>query len=272
MNIFLGDSLFDAAAAVLDAREADEKVLATVQFAAAWERDGLRPVPGARPVRTEPPGRPQRLRLVPPTEVPRRRLRTRAGAIAFLHALAHIELNAIDLAWDCIQRFRDLPYDYYDDWVSVARDEAAHFALLRARLRDLGADYGDLPAHNGLWEMAEKTANDPLERMALVPRFLEARGLDVAPGMIERLQRAGDEASAAIVRRILAEEVAHVAAGSRWFRYLCELRGLEPEAEFLRLIDAHLGGKMHGPFNLADRDRAGFTPLELAGIQARVPA
>ena len=265
------NSLFDAAAAVLDACETDEKVLATMQFAAAWARDDLQPVAGSRAVRNEPPGRPPRLRLVAPSQVPRRRLRSRSGTIAFLHALAHIELNAIDLAWDCIQRFRDLPDEYYDDWVAVARDEATHFVLLRARLRDLGADYGDLPAHNGLWEMAEKTARDPLERMALVPRFLEARGLDVAPGMIDRLEHVGDAASAAIVRKILAEEVAHVAAGSRWFRYLCELRGLEPDTEFLRLIDTHLGGRMHGPFNLADRGRAGFTPLELAGIQARVP-
>jgi uncharacterized ferritin-like protein (DUF455 family) len=265
------DSLFDAAAAVLDACEADDKVFATMGAAAAWAREQLRPVAGSRAIRHEPPGRPERLRLVAPSEVPRRRLRSRHGAIAFLHALAHIELNAIDLAWDCIQRFRDLPEDYYDDWVAVARDEAAHFVLLRTRLRDLGADYGDLPAHNGLWEMAEKTAGDALERMALVPRFLEARGLDVAPGMIERLERAGDAASAAIVRRILDEEVAHVAAGSRWFRYLCALRGLDPDDEFLRLIDAHLGGKMRGPFNLPDRDRAGFTPREMAGIQARVP-
>jgi uncharacterized ferritin-like protein (DUF455 family) len=271
MIVPVGDSLFDAAAAVLDAEEVDEKILATMQFAAAWGRDDLRPVPGVRSVRNGPPGRPKRLRLVAPTEVPRRRLRSRAGAIAFLHALAHIELNAIDLAWDCIQRFRDFPDDYYDDWVAVARDEATHFALLRARLRDLGAEYGDLPAHNGLWEMAEKTAGDPLERMALVPRFLEARGLDVAPGMIERLKRAGDETSAAIVRRILEEEVNHVAAGSRWFRYLCELRGLEAETEFLRLIDTHLTGKILGPFNLTDRVRAGFSPRELAGIRARSP-
>jgi len=263
--------VFDAAAAVLDACTADDKVIATMEAAAAWDRETLRPVTGSRGVRCEPPGRPARLRLVAPSEGPRRRLRGRQGAIAFLHALAHIEFNAIDLAWDCIQRFRELPDDYYDDWVGVARDEATHFLLLRARLRDLGADYGDLPAHNGLWEMAEKTAGDPLERMALVPRFLEARGLDVAPGMIERLQRAGDTASAAIVRRILDEEVAHVAAGSRWFRHLCELRGLDPDAEFLRLIDVHLGGKMHGPLNVRDRGRAGFTPREIAGIQARVP-
>jgi len=179
------------------------------------------------------PGRPVRPQLVAPGALAQRAVGKAEGRAALLHALAHIEFNAIDLAWDCIQRFRELPDDYYDDWVGVARDEATHFLLLRARLRDLGADYGDLPAHNGLWEMAEKTAGNLLERMALVPRFLEARGLDVAPGMIDRLERAGDEASAAIVRRILAEEVAHVAAGSRWFRYLCELRGLDADAEHL---------------------------------------
>jgi len=263
--------LFDAAAAVLDAREADDKVFATFRAADAWARGELTTTPGAREVRGDPPGRPARLRLVAPSEVPRRRLRSRHGALAFLHALAHIELNAIDLAWDCVQRFRDMPHDYYDDWVEVARDEATHFVLLRARLRDLGADYGDLPAHSGLWDMAEKTAHDPLERMALVPRFLEARGLDVAPGMVERLTRAGDAASASIVQRILDEEIAHVAAGSRWFRYLCERRGVDPDAEFLRLIDARLGGKMHGPLNLDARGRAGFTAREISGIQARIP-
>lgn len=265
------NSLFDAAAAVLDAAEADDKVFATFRSADAWAREELTTTPGEREVRCNPPGRPARLQLVAPSEVPRRRLRSRQGVLAFLHALAHIELNAIDLAWDCVQRFRDMPHDYYDDWVEVARDEATHFVLLRARLRDLGADYGDFPAHNGLWEMAEKTAHDPLERMALVPRFLEARGLDVAPGMVERLSHAGDAASAAIVQRILDEEVAHVAAGSRWFRYLCERRGVDPDTEFLRLIDARLGGKMHGPLNLDARGRAGFTAREISGIQARIP-
>ena len=184
------------------------------------------------------------------------------------HAIAHIELNAIDLAWDAVYRFRGLPAAFYADWVQVAHDESRHFVLLRNRLREFGHDYGDFDAHNGLWEMTEKTAHDGLARMALVPRVLEARGLDVTPGMIVKLRELGDEATVAILDLILQEEVAHVAAGSRWFRWYCEQRGVEPRASFRELLKEYAGGYLHGPFNIEARLLAGFDEDELAALEA----
>ncbi len=214
------------------------------------------------------PGRPPRPRLVPPRELPRRGFGSDEGRAAFIHAVAHIEFNAIDLAWDAVYRFRGLPREYYADWVGVAADEARHFTLLRTRLREFGHDYGDFDAHNGLWEMAEKTAHDGLARMALVPRVLEARGLDVTPGMIVKLRQLGDEATVGILELILREEVAHVAAGSRWYRWHCERAGVDPAPRFRELLHAHAGGVLRGPFNVDARLAAGFDPGELASLEA----
>ncbi len=212
-------------------------------------------------------GRPGRPLLVPPGRLPKRGLGTVEGRQALIHAVAHIEFNAINLALDASLRFAGLPDEYYRDWLSVAADEARHFAMLNARLGELGLSYGDLPAHSGLWDMAEKTAHDVLIRMALVPRVLEARGLDVTPGMIERLQRAGDEPTVALLEIILAEEVGHVAIGSRWFRYLCQERNLEPELTFERLLVRYFNGQLRGPFNQDARERAGFSRAELDRLQ-----
>ena len=261
-------SLFRAACDCLAASGADDKVAATRAAASAWARGELTLDRGACPVREGRPGLPAGLLLVAPAAVPKRRLGARGGAAAFVHAIAHIEFNAINLAWDCIQRFRDMPPGFYADWVSVAADEAEHFTLLRARLRALGSDYGELPAHDGLWEMAAKTADDLLARMALVPRYLEARGLDVAPSMIARLERSGDPATAAVMRRILHDEIAHVAAGSRWFAHTCRARGLDPEREFIRLLRARVPGRVKGPLNTAARTQAGFTANELGALAA----
>jgi len=213
------------------------------------------------------PGRPARPRLVHPRDLPRRGLGSAAGRAAFIHAIAHIELNAIDLAWDAVYRFREMPPDYYHDWVGVAVDEARHFGLLRSRLRELGHDYGDFDAHNGLWEMCEKTAYDGLARMALVPRVLEARGLDVTPGMILKLRAQADDATADILALILREEVAHVAAGSRWYRWHCERAGVDPRLRFRELLREYAGGYLHGPFNLEARVLAGFDQDELAALE-----
>ena len=188
--------------------------------------------------------------------------------MALVHAVAHIEFNAINLALDAVYRFRGMPGEYYADWLSVAADEARHFELLRNRLEDLGARYGDLPAHNGLWEMAEKTADSCLVRMALVPRVLEARGLDVTPGMIERLESAGDSETAAVLRVILREEVRHVAIGTRWFRYCCAQDNLNPAQTFLHLLEARLGASVRGPFNVQARSEAGFSSEEMKALQA----
>ncbi|MBM4227144.1 MAG: ferritin-like domain-containing protein [Gammaproteobacteria bacterium] len=209
-------------------------------------------------------GRPARPELVHPARVPKRRLGSAAGRAALLHALAHIEFNAINLALDAIARFADLPAAYYADWLHVASEEAHHFQLLLARLRDLGQDYGDFPAHEGLWEAASKTRHDVLARMGLVPRILEARGLDVTPGLQQRLREVGDEESAAILDIILRDEIGHVAIGNRWFEHLCEVRGLDPADQFLALCRAHGVKTPQPPFNMQAREAAGFSPAELA--------
>ena len=180
--------------------------------------------------------------------------------IALLHALAHIELNAIDLAWDMVARFtaEDLPYAFYDDWVGIAEEEAEHFGLLVARLAGLGAVYGALPAHDGLWQAAADTADDLAARLAVVPLVLEARGLDVSPAMIDRLRRAGDHESAAVLAFIYREEIGHVAIGRRWFDFVCAHRGLEPVATYQALVRARFKGLVKPPFNLAAREAAGF--------------
>ena len=262
-------SLFAAARECLDAATPDAKVDLTQRYAAAFARGELvapDEAPAPEPIRM--PGRPPRPALVHPRDLPRRGLGSAEGRAAFIHAIAHIELNAIDLAWDAVYRFRGLPPRFQADWVGVASDEARHFVLLRERLRELGHDYGDFDAHNGLWEMCEKTAHDGLARMALVPRVLEARGLDVTPGMIAKLRALGDEATVEILEIILREEVAHVAAGSRWYRWYCERAGIEPRARFRELLAEYAGGYLRGPFNLQARLQAGFDEDELAALQA----
>jgi len=192
--------------------------------------------------------------------MPKRRAGAPEGRVALLHALAHIELNAVDLAWDIIARFSDaaLPRDFYDDWVGVAAEEAKHHALLAERLAALGAAYGDLPAHDGLWQAAQATAHDLLARLAVVPLVLEARGLDVTPQMIRRFERFGDGASAAVLRVIYADEIGHVAVGRRWFLALCAERGLAPEPTYHALVRQYFKGALKPPFNRAGRDAAGF--------------
>lgn len=209
------------------------------------------------------PGRPARPPLVSPRELPKRGFNTVEGRAALIHAVAHIEFNAINLAWDAVYRFRDMPRLYYSDCVRVADEEAYHFTLLRGRLQSLGYDYGDFTAHNGLWEMARDTAHDVLIRMALVPRVLEARGLDVTPGMMARLRAAGDEETVGLLEIILRDEIGHVEIGSRWFRYACEQRGLTPEPTFRELIDRYMKGRIKGPFHRDARLQAGFSETEL---------
>lgn len=213
------------------------------------------------------PGRPARPLLIHPGEVPRRKLGTVEGRAALIHAIAHIEFNAINLALDACWRFREMPLEYVHDWLSVARDEARHFQLLQQRLQELGYAYGDFSAHNGLWEAAEKTRHDVLARMALVPRVLEARGLDVTPGMIQRLQQVGDAETVRILRIILEEEVRHVAIGTRWFRDLCVQRGMEPDTTFRKLL-VEFDMRLRPPLNDKARLLAGFTVAELESLIA----
>lgn len=262
-------TLFDAARACLDAATPQAKVELTFAYASAFARGELATpddAPAPEPIRM--PGRPPRPALVHPRELPKRGFGTAEGRAAFIHAIAHIEFNAIDLGWDAVYRFRGLPAQFYADWVGVANDEARHFQLLRDRLRELGYDYGDFDAHNGLWEMAEKTAHDGLARMALVPRVLEARGLDVTPGMIVKLRSLGDRATVAILETILREEVGHVAAGSRWFRWYCERAGIDPNPRFRELLAEYARAVLYGPFNFEARSAAGFDDEELRMLEA----
>jgi uncharacterized ferritin-like protein (DUF455 family) len=267
-GIATATGLYAAAADCLATADPQAKCAKTRAYAAAFFADALRPevdAPAPEPIRF--PGRPERPRLVHPKHLPKRGLGSPAGRAAFLHAIAHIELNAVDLAWDAAYRFREFPADiaaeFAADFVRTADDEARHFQLLAARLAELGHAYGDFDAHNGLWEMAEKTAHSALARMALVPRVLEARGLDVTPGMISRLRGLGDHASADVLEVILREEVRHVAIGSRWFAWCCEREGREPRATFIGLVRGLAKGAIRGPFNRPARAAAGFAPEEL---------
>lgn len=264
-----GSSVFANACQVLLDGDPRRKCEGAAALWRAWRAGALTLHADEPPRVLSAPGRPDRPHLVSPRELPqRKRLRTAEGRAVLLHALAHIEFNAVNLALDAVYRFRGMPRDYYGDWLRVASEEAHHFALLGEHLRQTGFDYGDFPAHDGLWQMAVDTAHDPLLRMALVPRVLEARGLDVTPGLIERLRAAGDERAAEILGIIRRDEIGHVAIGSHWFGVLCRERGLEPGPTFFALVDRHLKGRLKGPFNVEDRARAGFSPEELARLQS----
>lgn len=254
-----------AARTVLAERHVDVKLAGAVTLWDDWQGGSLCLDREAGPVLNV-PGLPDRPVLAPPRSMHRRELNGPENHAALIHALAHIEFNAINLALDAVQRYAGLPPGFYGDWLKVAAEEAYHFRLLRDHLRALGRDYGDFPAHGGLWEMAEKTARDPLARMALVPRLLEARGLDVTPDIQRKLRGYGDPAGATILDIILRDEIGHVAAGDRWFRHLCGERGLEPEAAFRELLDTPGVPRPRRPFNEAARLAAGFGTEELARL------
>jgi uncharacterized ferritin-like protein (DUF455 family) len=247
--------LADPSAKVRNARQAfNDPAALTIDAEAAWpEPAGL-------------PGRPARPLLVSPAHVPRRSLHTPQGRAALLHAVAHIEFNAINLALDAIWRFAGMPDDYYRDWARVAAEEALHFGLLNEHLATLGHAYGDFDAHDGLWTMVEKTKHDITARMALVPRTLEARGLDATPPMQAKLAQAGDHRAVEILDVILRDEVGHVAIGNRWYRWLCARDGLDPLAHFELLLVTHHAPRPKPPFNLDARRRAGFDAEELARL------
>ena len=210
------------------------------------------------------PGRPAHPRLVPAKDVPSRSPFTLEGRAALLHAICHIEFNAINLALDAAWRFDGMPDAFYQDWLRVAGEEALHFSLLRAHLQTLGFDYGDFDAHDGLWSMCDKTRDDIVARMALVPRTLEARGLDATPLIQDKLTRAGDAAAVAILDIILRDEVGHVAIGNRWFHHLCQARGLEAVTLYPQLVRQYEAPRLRPPFNEVARKAAGFTDAEMA--------
>jgi uncharacterized ferritin-like protein (DUF455 family) len=244
--------------AILATADPAAKASATRRLAEFWRAGALGIGHAVPPPR---PARPERPLLRSPKEMPRRRaFGSPTGRIALLHALAHIELNAIDLAWDIVARFsgETLPREFFDDWAGVASEEALHFELLVRRLADFGASYGDLSAHDGLWESAAATSDDLLARLAVVPLVLEARGLDVTPQMTAQLDRVGDLQSAALLRRIYCDEIGHVGAGVRWFNELCRARGMIADEVFRERVGRYFKGDLKPPFNRAARAAAGF--------------
>ena len=248
-----------AARKVLLTADPAEKVRAARAAARAWRRGELAHAFGVE--MPDAPARPARPELLPPARMPKRgRGGSERGRIAMLHALAHIEFAAIDLAFDLAGRFGNhFPPAFIDDWFAVGADEAMHFALLDRRLKALGSGYGALPAHDGLWEAAEATAGDPLARLAVVPMVLEARGLDVTPATVDRFRAAGDERSASILERIYRDEIRHVAAGTNWFRWSCESQRIEPVSAWKRLVGVHFRGAIKPPFNDSARGEAGLS-------------
>ena len=260
-------SVSHAAREVLVSGEPEAKCAAAKAAATAWRAGELGP-PTALAATDVPdqPARPERPVLTRPGDVPRRRLNSSAGRIALMHAVAHIEFNAIDLAFDLIARFGADPSlpenrraDFISDWIAVGEDEARHFEMITARLDELGATYGDLPAHDGLWRAARETADDLAARLAIAPLVLEARGLDVTPGMIERLIEAGDSDSADVLKVIYDEEIAHVAAGVVWFQTVAAVRNKDAEALFHSLVRERFTAGLKPPFNVLARAKAGFS-------------
>lgn len=251
---------------VLLTADAHDKVRAARAAARAWRRGGL--VHAFDVAMPDRPARPSVPELLPASQMPKRgKGGSERGRIAMLHALAHIEFAAIDLAFDLAGRFgAGFPPEFVSDWLGVGADEAIHFLLLDRRLRSLGSYYGALPAHDGLWEAAEATAHDPLARLAVVPMVLEARGLDVTPATVERFEAAGDSRSAAILSRIYRDEIRHVGAGIKWFRIGCEARRIEPVSHWQRLVGLHFRGVVKPPFNDSARLEAGLSRDFYAGL------
>ncbi|RMH48700.1 MAG: DUF455 family protein [Alphaproteobacteria bacterium] len=249
---------------VLTTPDGHDKARLTREFAAAWRaaRDAGRPLPMGDAAPPDRPARPEAPPLVDPRDVPRRRPGTPQGRIAMLHAVAHIELNAVDLHWDVIARFRHVPMPagFAEDWIRAAEDEARHFEMVTECLAAHGSHYGALPAHAGMWQAAEETAHDLMARLAVVPMVLEARGLDVTPQMIEIFRKAGDASATRALQTIYAEEVAHVAYGSKWFNFLCGRHDLDPRETFHELVRRHFRAPLKPPFNEEKRADAGLPP------------
>ncbi|MGE7370948.1 ferritin-like domain-containing protein [Neorhizobium sp. NPDC001467] len=250
-----------ATEAILSA-DLDRKTLLAQETATRWfeRRLSLRsPLDPPLPLR---PGRPEKPQLVPPRAVEKRSLHTLNGRIALLHSVAHIELNAVDLALDIVARFASepVPNSFFDGWMQVAFEEAKHFRMVRSRLNDLGADYGDMPAHDGLWQAAHSTRNDLTARLAVVPLILEARGLDVTPSLQAKMRETGDHDTAAVLDVIYNDEKGHVAIGAKWFRFLCARERKDPAATFKDLVRANFRGALKPPFNDVARAEAGLTP------------
>lgn len=261
-------SLYKNAEQCILANSISAKISLSYASAIAWQESELSLEKRSPILTIEDPGRPEKPELVPPRELERRKVNSAIGHAALIHSICHIEFNAINLAWDAVYRFQDMPTQYYDDWVKVAKEETYHFELLSEHLTSLGYAYGDFSAHNGLWETAVATGHDPMVRMALVPRVLEARGLDVTPGIVKKLKGIGDDRAVEILAIVHRDEIGHVEIGTRWFRYLCDQRELNSEEIFKELINEYMKGVLRGPFDHEVRKRAGFTEEELLFLES----
>lgn len=263
----MSNLLFERLQEALAQQDPLEKCIAVDRLADDWEAGQLQCQTSSPPLDFDIPGRPQRPLLVDPRQVPKRSTSSSEGRLILLHSFAHIEFNAINLALDAAYRFRGMPDQYVSDWLKVAREEASHFQLIETYLRELGSQYGAFPAHNGLWDMVCKTRHDVLHRMALVPRVMEARGLDVTPGMISRFEQAGDHRAVSILQVIYREEVGHVQIGNFWYHYCCQQRELDAKVTFKQLIESYFGGRLRGPFNWQARLEAGFDEVEIRELE-----
>ncbi|WP_051453393.1 ferritin-like domain-containing protein [Hydrogenovibrio kuenenii] len=261
-------NFFESAYACLIEKDLDRKISLVDQLQQGWEKGIYNFNPTQMIYRVSDAGRPALPELVPPKSLPKRRLGTPEGHAALIHSIAHIEFNAINLALDALYRFQTLPKAYYQDWLRVATEESYHFQMIREHLYHLGYEYGDFKAHNGLWVTTFETDHDPIVRMALVPRTLEARGLDVTPPMIKKLRAIGDKRGVEILKILLNDEIGHVEVGTRWFRYLCKEAGLNPFKEFVNIIESYFHGDLRGPFNFEARQEAGFSEEEIHWLKS----
>lgn len=268
-----GMSLEEAAVAIVAASDLRLKTALANKTAKAWFARTLSLTAGVKPALPQRPGRPEKPELLAPRAMPKRSITGEKGRLALVHSLAHIELNAIDLAWDLVARCARLPMPraFFDNWVQVGLEEAKHFSLLADRLIEMGSFYGALPAHDGLWQAAEETGHNLIARLAIIPLVLEARGLDITPPMLDRIREQNDEKTAAILEIIYRDEKRHVAFGTKWFLFACARHGLKPEPTFHAMVRRHFRGSLRPPFNDKARSQAGLTPgfyKPLAGLTA----
>ena len=265
----LNNNLFELSHECLLQKKPDEKVLLVNALFERLNNDELNFNATTEVIKIITPGRPDKPELVSPSDVPRRGFDSQIARVRLVHAITHIEFNAINLALDAVYRFQDMPRQYYIDWMQVAAEEAKHFSMLEKYLISNDSYYGEYAAHNGLWEMALRTDHDVMTRMALVPRVLEARGLDVTPGMIKRLKKADDETLVSILEVIHKEEIGHVRIGTCWFNYVSEQRGLDSEVAFSDILDKYMKDSSFGPFDMDSREKAGFTKQEMQDLMSR---
>lgn len=257
------ENLFCLAESVLFENDINKKIEMTNDLLKKWQNKEVVLKKQSAVKYCYQPGRPEKPELVLPRELKQRKINTPEGHAAMLHAIAHIEFNAINLALDAVYRFQEMPEEYYGDWIRIAVEEAKHFKLLQDYLKDLNYDYGSFPAHNGLWCMAQSTSHDVLCRMALIPRVMEARGLDVTPGIKQNFKLVGDSRAVDILNIIERDEIGHVAAGNHWYYYLCEQRDLDPIKVFKTLIKQYALQNIKGPIAVESRKKAGFKAIEL---------